>query len=281
MKLKCNMNPGGRSFWGLAKVILARNIGELPSLCRMKEILGLLFFVCVSAVTIQLSVTKQIEWKLTCVLLALGLAGGFVIARFDSLGRSERGPTEEQIAALRTQLIEELKREGLGEKTAAPTHVGESDVLAGKFAAQLKTVEELARRIGETEEKLRAEIAKGEGVARRLGAADETIAKLEQRLGQAESTTRAVQAGIEQLSPPENGGEGRLVELTKIVRDLALVQGKIAWLQAATKEPGVSLRSKAAQEEIEKEINRLIEVGIPDRAERNLWAQRLVGSLPK
>ena len=128
---------------------------------------------------------------------------------------------------------------------------------------------------------MQAEAKKSDEVARRMAAADERAAAWDQRLGQAEAMTRAAQTGIEQLQRRDNSGDGRVAELTTIIRDLALVQGKIAWLQAATKEPGVSLRSKAAQEEIEKEINRLIEVGIPDRAERNLWAQRLVGSLPK
>jgi hypothetical protein len=280
MKPKCNMNLGVRSFWGLAMAVLGRNIVGFSPTCRMKEILGLLFLVCVSAVTIQLSVTKQIEWKLTWVLLVLGLAGGFVIARFDSFGRSERGPTEEQIATLKSQLLEELKREGFGAKAAAPANAGEADALAVKLAAQLKTVEELARRIGEHGEKLQSEMAKTEDVARKVAAVDDKAAAWEQRIGQTEATARAAQAEIERFRQREGADDGRATEMTRIVRELALVQGKIAWLQAATKEPGVSLRSKAAQEEIEKEINRLIEVGIPDRAERNLWAQRLVGSLP-
>lgn len=280
MKPKCNMNPGGRSFWGLAIAVLGRNIEDTSSTCRMKEILGLLFLVCVSAVTIQLSVTKQIEWKLTWVLLVLGLVGGFVIARFDSLGRSERGPSAEQVAALKSELLEELKREGLGPKAAAPANAGEAEALAVKLAAQLKTVEELAHRIGEHAEKMQAERTKMEDVARKVVAADEKAAAWEQRIGQTEATARAAQAEIERLRQRESADNERATQMTRIVRDLALVQGKIAWLQAATKEPGVSLRSKAAQEEIEKEINRLIEMGIPDRAERNLWAQRLVGSLP-
>jgi chromosome segregation ATPase len=245
----------------------------------MKEILGLLFLVCVSAVTIHLSATKQIEWKLTLVFFTVGLAGGFMIARFDGggLGRKDDAgdaAIEKRFAALKEQLLSESKRDDAGEKEGLRLALAEAQSLRQKLEAQLKAVEEIGARAEARGGKPEQQATRIEGLERQIAAADE-------RSRTVEANAQAAQTAIKRLETQVNAAEARFLEVNRAHRDLALVMAKMTWLQTAAKDDPSTLRVKAALAEIDNELNRLLEIAIPDRATRNLWAQKLVTSLPK
>jgi len=245
----------------------------------MKEILGLLFLVCVSAVTIHLSATKQIEWKLTLVFFAVGLAGGFMIARFEggSLPRNDDAAdaaVERRFAALKEQLANESKQKDAGDKEGLRLVLVEAQSLRQNLETQLKAVEELRARTDDRGGKLEQQAARLDGLERRIEASDESS-----RTG--ETKAQATQTGFKQLETRLNAAEARFLEVNRAHRDLALLMAKMTWLQNVAKDDASTLRVKAAVAEIDKELERLLEIAIPDRATRNLWAQKLVTSLPK
>ena len=50
---------------------------------ELKSIVGLLVFICVVAITVNLAVSKKFDYRLTVIFLSFAIVAGFVIANYD------------------------------------------------------------------------------------------------------------------------------------------------------------------------------------------------------
>ena len=82
----------------------------------MKEVIGLLFLVCFTIVTIYLAASKQIDFKMTVAFLLFCLAGAFLIPNYDVIKRIkydvfEVETFERQVTDIKQTAIEEIRKD--------------------------------------------------------------------------------------------------------------------------------------------------------------------------
>ena len=107
------------------------------------------------------------------------------------------------------------------------------------------------------------------------------VAANEARVRAAEAKVQTAETGVKLAEAQIKATEIKLLELNRANKDLALLLTKMTWLQATTKNEIGTPRAMAALKEIGDELVRLLAIAIPDPAERNVWVQRLITSLPK
>ena len=124
----------------------------------MKEILGLLFPVCIAVTTIYLSVTKRIGTKLTVIFLIFSLVSGFLIANYDVIKKVkykdvEIETFERKVTQIKEDAIDDIRSDVEKQKrslaTVADTLTKMTYILAdgsGRYggipAAHLKKIQE-------------------------------------------------------------------------------------------------------------------------------------------
>lgn len=209
----------------------------------MKEIVALLFGGCLTVITVYLAVRKNIDTKLTTVFLVFALGGGLGIANFDLI-KSFKGMGVE---------LETYERQVETIKTDALDEI-ETTVEGHKESIRL-----LMSSLNDTREQI--------DVQKR---AVEALVGL---IAEQETTLRI-------LASDADSARQRIEVLHTASSDLSLLLVKITWLQTVTKGEFGTARSRKANEEILRELNRIIAIVLPDDQERLQWSQKLKQSLP-
>lgn len=209
----------------------------------MKETVAILFGVCVTIFTLFLVVTKQIDAKISAVLLIFALIGGLGIANYDIIKRIkwkdiELETYERKVKDIKEDALHEIEREVSNHKESISLLIANLNATRDKIDAQRKAVESLVEKISQQEQ------------------------RLQKLANEADSTKKRIEI------------------LHKASSDLALLLTKITWLQIETKNELATNRAKKAIEQILSELNRIVAVVIPDPQERSRWIGQLQSSLP-
>lgn len=216
----------------------------------MKEILGLLFLICLTVVAIYLTVTKQIETRHLVALLLFAALASFGIANYDFIKRFrwkdvEIETFERQVTAVKQEALDEIKKQVQESKESIRFLISNANDTRDRLEQQAKAVNDLLEKIQVAEREVAQSRQEVEAVRRR---ADEVRVRIEQ--------------------------------LNKASSDLALLLTKITWLQVETRNEFGTARAQAAIAETVNEINRIVAVVIPDARERQRWIEQLQRSLP-
>ena len=96
----------------------------------MKEIIALLFLLCVTVITFYLSVTKQIDTKLTAIFLGFSIIGGFLMANHDLIKKvrykdMEIETFQSQVTQIKKEAIDDIHKDVENQKKAL-TNVAET-----------------------------------------------------------------------------------------------------------------------------------------------------------
>ncbi len=78
----------------------------------MKELVALLFLVCIGGATFYFSITKRLDFKVMVSFLIFSLAGGILIANYDIIKKLKWGDVEIETFERR---VTEVKEQAVGE----------------------------------------------------------------------------------------------------------------------------------------------------------------------
>lgn len=216
----------------------------------MKEILGLLFLVCVTVVTIYLAVTKQIETKNVIGFLVFAALGSFCIANYDLIKRFrwkdvEIETFERRVTSVKQEALDEINKQVQDHKESIRFLISNANDSRDRLELQAKAVNELLAKVRAAEREVAQSRQEVEAVRRR---ADDVRMRIE--------------------------------ELNKASSDLALLLTKVTWLQIETRSEFGTTRAQKAIAATLDELNRIVAVVIPGSGERQRWIEQLQKSLP-
>jgi hypothetical protein len=212
----------------------------------MKEITGLLIFICIAVVTIYLSAAKRIDYKLTLTLLLFSILAGFTATNYDIIKRLKWGNFELEMAKKELQdaknfAIQEIKDEIETQKESVELVIRDVNATAKNIETQKNDINTLVR----TAELLRDEI----------GTRKEEILLL---VTKTEKTKKEIES------------------LNVATRQIALTLTKATYLNYKTRnELGYGLKTKKAMQDLENDLNRILPMVIPDPKERKVWVGNL------
>lgn len=209
----------------------------------MKETIAILFGVCLTIFTLYLILTKQIDAKISVVLLIFALIAGLGIANYDIIKKIkwkdvELETYERKVQDIKEGALHEIEREVVNHKESISLLITSLNDTREKINAQRKAVESLVEKISQQEQRL------------------------------------------QDLTNKADSTKNRIEILHKASSDLALLLTKITWLQIETKNEFGTNRGQKAIEQILNDLNRIVAVVIPDPQERNQWIGELRSSLP-
>lgn len=220
----------------------------------MKLIIALLFFVNLTVVTIHLAVIKRIDSKLTTLFLFCAIVGGFAIANYDVIRYFKLGREGVEIETAKRE-IDDAKSSALAEIDA-------------EVKSQKESIRLLVSNANQASDKLEAQ--------------KEALSKLV-------DTAIALQKNIEQqkreiskLNQETLTAKQEIVKLNTASSEIALTLVRATYLTLQTRsEFGAGPRLTKAVAEIEKDINQILPMVIPNPQLRAEWLQQLQNTLPK
>lgn len=118
----------------------------------MKLTIGLLIFICVTAVTVHLAVSKKIDTPLTVVLLFFAIASGFVATNYDVISRFkatkdgiEIDTALNQIDEAKLTALSEIKKDVDAHKESIRLLVATANDTSKKLEEQKKALSDLVQ----------------------------------------------------------------------------------------------------------------------------------------
>lgn len=213
----------------------------------MKEIVALSTFLLVAGLAIFLGVRGRIGKGLTAILLAFSLASGLAIANYERVGSIRWEvpgfkPFQEQVAAIKTGAVEEIKKEGEEQRRSVETLVDSARQAQIAADNRMKSVELLLEDIRKGEERLRAR---------------------EQRLQDlADSTERM---------------RNQIADIQRTMGDLALLLTRVVWLQLESRNQSGKENADATVQRIKETLDEIVTLVIPDPRARSEFVNDVMG----
>ena len=208
----------------------------------MKEIIALLVFILVAAITIYLSVTKQITIRLTITFLVFAIFSGLAVANYDFLKKMKWKDFEIETFERKVQSVKEI------------------------------ALEEIHKEIDSQKESIKLLISNANNIQEKIEVQKQIIKKTQEEIDDQKSN-------LESLNTRAESTERRIQTLHKASSDLALLLTKITWLHLETKSEFGTDRAKTAINQINVELNKIIQAIFPEQGERNAWILELKNSL--
>ncbi len=217
----------------------------------MKEIIALLWAICIVVVAIYLHVNSNLSKASTSLLFTLAIIGGLAIANYNLLKKFKGLGVEVETAR---EEIDFAKGEALSDIEKEVAEHKES------IAMLIRTGNELSKTLEGQKTVVTAMIDKAQSLESQL---KEHEIQLEDSKGQIVLAHRNSQA------------------IFNATKELSLILTRITYIQAQTKnELGNSARLQKATKLIEKDINRVLQLMIPDAGEQSAFVQELTTALP-
>jgi chromosome segregation ATPase len=215
----------------------------------MKALIALLFGICVVSVAIYLHVDKKIEIKSLTVMFALAIFGGLAIANFDVLKRwkglgMEVETARDEIQGVKADALKEIRKQVDDHKNAISVLMRSASDLSEKLEKQ----KSLAEAIVEKAKGLESEIEKDQV----------ELSAIKTDVLAANKSTQSAKASTE--------------ELAKILT-------RISFLQITTRNQFGTAQANKAIEKITEDLNRIVNIMIPDPNKRNAFVQSVMNEL--
>jgi len=220
----------------------------------MKQTIALLFGICMTIFTLYLIVTKRIDLKMSVLLFLFALIGGLGISNYDIIKKIKWEGWRGLELEIYERKVHDIKDDALKEIEQEVSNHKQS------IAMLIRTGNELSDRLESQKLIVNTMIEKAQSLETQL---QEDQKKLEDIRGQVVLAHRNSQA------------------IFNATKELSIILTRITYVQAQTKgEFGSSPRLKEAAEIIENDINRVLQLMIPDPNERSAFVQELTNALP-
>jgi len=218
----------------------------------MKDIIALLWLVCISGLAIYLHVRNSLPKISMTILFALAIFGGLAISNYDLITRFE----------------------GLGLKV--DTARKEIDI------AKSNALSEIKKEVSEQKKSIEMLITTGNDLNLKLENQKKVVSKMIEKAEFLESQLKDDQKKLEYLKDQVVIAHGNSQTIFNAMKELSVIITRITYIQGQTKsEFGGGHRLQKAAEIIEKDLNRILVLMIPNPQERNEFIQELTTSLPK
>jgi len=217
----------------------------------MKEIIALLWAICITVVTIYLLVSGKLGKAPSGLLFSVAIVGGLAIVNYDFIKKFEGFGVS----------VETARQEISSAKSEALTEI-KNDVEAHKqsIALLIRTENELNDRLEKQKAIVDSMIEKAQSLEQELQEDQKHIDEIKQEVVLAHQNSQAI---------------------FNATKELSVILTRITYVQAQTKsEFGNTPRLKKAAEIIETDINRVLMLMIPNPGERQAYVQKLTSSLP-
>ncbi len=219
----------------------------------MKLTIGLLIFICISAITIHLVVTKRIDSKITTILLGFAIIPGFVAANYNMVKYLKASPDGVEIKTV-TDQIEGVKSAALGEIRA--------DVASHK-------------------ESIRLLMTKASDASVKLTKQADELSELIKTAGSLQQLTEKQKRDLTELNAEAQKTKQDIQNLNLAAGQIALSLIRTTYFTLETKnELGGGKRLNKAREEILTDLNVVLPMVIPGPQKRNQWIKDLQTTLP-
>lgn len=217
----------------------------------MKEVIALLWAICLVVVAIYLHATNTLGKASTTTIFVLAIVGGLTIANYDVIKKfkglgMELETARKEIDLAKGEALSDIEKEVEGHKEAIAMLIRSGNELNEKLENQ-KTV-------------VSAMIEKAQSLESQLKDDQKEIAEVRNQVVLAHHNSQAI---------------------FNATKELSLILTRITYVQAQTKsEFGNSPRLQKAAEIIEQDINRVLQIMIRDAQERKLFVEELTSALP-
>ncbi|MFH1870049.1 MAG: hypothetical protein ABIK82_06920 [Pseudomonadota bacterium] len=217
----------------------------------MREVVAITLGVFIMGITVVLLRSKEIGTPTVAVLLGFAVLAGLAISNYDLVKRFrwkdvEVETFERHVSEVKEQAIEDIRREVLNQKESTNLLISSANRTREALEEQKRQVEVLINKVHETEARV---------------------------LDQSKNVT--------ELNDSATHTKEEIQRLYQASLDLARLTVKVTWLQAETKNEFGTARAEAATQQIVAELNRIVQVVIPDPTERNKFINDVQNSLPK
>ncbi|MDP3183322.1 MAG: hypothetical protein Q8M54_10975 [Desulfobaccales bacterium] len=218
----------------------------------MKDIIALLWLICIVGVTIYLHVNHTLGKGSMIILFAVAILGGLSISNYDLIKSFEGLGLKVETAR---KEIETAKGKALSEIEKEVAEHKES------IAMLIRTGNSLNEKLEDQKTVVNAMINKAESIEAQLKDDQKKLEYMKDQVVLAQRDSQAIFIAIKELS---------------------VILTRITYIQAQTKhEFGHSPRLEKAAEIIDKDLNRVLQLMIPDQQERSAFIQELTTALPK
>ena len=217
----------------------------------MKEIIALIYGVSVTIATIYFHAKGKIAKVSASVFFAAAIIGGLAIANYDVVKKFKGFGVEvetarNEISSAKTQALSEIQKQVAKHKES--------------IAMLIRTGNELSEKLGKQKTIVNAMIEKAKSIEEKLQKDEKKIENMKAGVTLAHRNTQAI---------------------FKATKELSVILTRITYLQVQTKhEFGDTTRLKKAAEIIEKDLNRILQLMIPDLIERKAFVSDLKNALP-
>ena len=216
----------------------------------MKEVIGLLVFICFSVVAIYFAVIKKIEIKFLIIILIFSVTAGYVIANHDAIERFKWGPLE----------LESAKREISAAKESALSDIDK------EIQNQKESIKLLMSNMNETKGEV---YNQKESLNKLIETATTLQLKIEDQKNQ-----------IIKLNESAEKTKENIEGLNSAAKEIVLIHVRATYLSMITKNEFGTERAQRAIQEVLSDLNKILSIVFPDSQERSAWVEQLQSTLP-
>lgn len=213
----------------------------------MKELAGILIFICISSVAIYLSVIKRIDSKLLIIFLVFAIISGFTTANYDIIKKFKFGSKFGSIE------VETAKKEIFETKETALKEIS-SEVKGHEESIRL-----LISNANDTKDKIEDLIEIATGLGNKIEEQKKEIIGINKF---AENTKKEIEI------------------LNAASAQIALILVRITYFTLETRSEFGTARVKKAIQEITNDLNKILPMIIPDNEERAKYIKDLQNIIP-
>jgi len=217
----------------------------------MKEIIALLWGICITVVTIYLLTSGKINKTSSGLLFSVAIIGGLAIANYDFIKRFE----------------------GFGIKV----ETARQEITTAKSEA----LSEIAKDVEEHKQSIAMLIRTGNDLNDKLESQKTIVNSMIEKAQSLEQQLQEDQKNIEHVKQQVDIAHQNSQSIFNATKELSIILTRITYVQAQTKsEFGNTPRLQKAAEIIENDINRVLALMIPDPIERQTFVEDLMNALP-
>jgi hypothetical protein len=217
----------------------------------MKEIIALLVSMPCSIIAIYLAVKGRISLRLTITLLIFSIFAGFAITNYD--------------------IIYKIKWAGFEVETA-------KNEIKGLKETALK---EIAEEVNNQKDSIRLLISNANNTSEKLEKQKEALNNLIQQATDLQIKIEIQKKKLIALNDSAEKTRKDIEMLNYASEQVALILVRMTYLTLETKGEFGTSRAKKALLEIEKDLNKLLPIIIPDKEDRSVWIKNLNKTLPQ
>jgi hypothetical protein len=203
-----------------------------------------------TTLTIRWSVKKKIDSKTTIIFLCFTVIASFIISNYDVIlhikwGNIEVQTAVEKISQAKQTAIDEIRTEVKDQKESVRLLIASANDTRDKVEAQKKSLSELIN----------------------------TATLLQKKIDEQKIVVSA-------LNEDTKRTKVEIKKLNEASAQIALILVRATYFTLETKNEFGGPRSRKAVEEIQKDLNYILPIVIPDMRERDRWIKNLQNTLP-